>query len=167
MTVRPAAAADIDALVRLRAQMFRDMGVPPGDQDAAWRANTARWFATHLAGGDCGAFVVDDPELGVVSAAVGTVEDGAPSPRNPTGRSGHLFNVSTDPRRRRRGHARACVTALLEWFDDHQVTVVELAATEDGIDLYTSLGFVPARFPVLRRRRPTGRPWSAAPPAAS
>lgn len=167
MTVRPATKADIDALVRLRAQMFLDMGVSPGGRDAPWRANTADWFATHLAGEDCGVFVVDDPDLGVVSAAVGTWEDRAPGPRNPTGRGGDLFNVCTDPRRRRLGHARACVAALLDWFDANDVTVVELAATGDGVDLYTSLGFAPARFPVLRRRRPTGHPGSAAPPAAS
>lgn len=161
MTARPATQGDVDALVRLRAQMFLDMGLAPGDADAPWRAHAADWFTAQLAGGRCGVFVVDDPELGVVSAAVGTYADGAPGPRNPTGRGGHLFNVSTDPRRRRRGHARACVAALLDWFDHNDVAVVELAATDDGVDLYTSLGFTPARFPVLRRRRPTGRPGSA------
>ncbi|HKN97217.1 MAG TPA: GNAT family N-acetyltransferase [Pseudonocardiaceae bacterium] len=161
MSARRATLADVDALVRLRAQMFLDMGAPPGDEDAPWRVHAAEWFTAQLAGQQCGVLVVDDPELGVVSAAVGTYADGAPSPGNPTGRSGHLFNVSTDPRRRRRGHARACVAALLDWFDHNDVTVVELAATDDGADLYTSLGFTPARFPVLRRRRPTGRPGSA------
>jgi GNAT superfamily N-acetyltransferase len=141
--------------------MFQDMGMPTGDPDAAWLVRSADWFATHLTRADCGVFVVDDPELGVVSVAVGTWEDGPPGPRNPTGRKGHLFNVSTDPRRRRLGHARRCVVALLDWFDTNDVTVIELAATDDGVDLYTSLGFTPSRYPTLRRR-PTDRPGSAA-----
>jgi ribosomal protein S18 acetylase RimI-like enzyme len=166
VSARRATVADVEALVRLRAQMFLDMGLACDDVD--WRAGAAAWFTTGLAGEHCGVFVVDDPELGVVSSAVGTWEDGIPGPRNRTGRRGHLFNVSTDPRCRRRGHARVCVEALLTWFDDNDVTVVELAATDDGIGLYTSLGFSAARFPVLRRRlAATGRPASAAPPAGS
>jgi ribosomal protein S18 acetylase RimI-like enzyme len=164
VNARRATVADVEALVRLRAQMFLDMGLASGD--TGWQADAADWFAGHVE--DCGVFVVDDPELGVVSSAVGTWTDGVPGPRNPSGRSGHLFNVSTDPRRRRRGHARACVEALLAWFDDNDVTVVELAATDDGVGMYTSLGFSAARFPVLRRRRAaTGRPGSAAPPVGS
>ncbi|HEX5119520.1 MAG TPA: GNAT family N-acetyltransferase [Pseudonocardiaceae bacterium] len=163
MSARRATVADVDALVRLRARMFVDMGLA-GD-DAAWQAGAADWFAVHLVRPDCGVFVVDDPELGVVGSAVGTWADGIPGPRNHTGRRGHLFNVSTDPRCRRRGHARVCVEALVAWFDDNDVTVVELAATDDGVDLYRSLGFSASRFPALRRRLPTGRPGSAAAPA--
>jgi ribosomal protein S18 acetylase RimI-like enzyme len=100
--------------------------------------------------------VVDDPELGAVSAAVGFCHRYPPSPGNATGIRGEVFNVSTDPRRRRLGYARACLVALLDWFDrDTDATTVQLNATAEGIDLYRSLGFDQPRHPTLRLRLST------------
>jgi ribosomal protein S18 acetylase RimI-like enzyme len=170
--VRRATVADVAALVRLRALMLAAMGADVGGPDAPWRAVAADWFAERLADPDSvdfAAFVVTDPELGVVCSAAGDCLDHPPGPNNLVGRTGHLFNVSTDPRRRRRGHARACVVALLDWFDTRAgVASVQLNATGEGIDIYTSLGFVPPTFPALRRGTTevvTGRPGPAAAPA--
>lgn len=175
-TLRRATAADVDALVWLRGLMLEAMGADVGGPDAPWRAVATKWFAERLADPDSvdfAAFVVDDPELGVVCSAAGSCLDHPPGPDNLVGRTGHLFNVSTDPRRRRLGHARACVVALLDWFDTEAgVASVELNATGQGIDIYTSLGFTPPTFPALRRKvtgnvggNVTGRPGPAAAPA--
>lgn len=154
MTVRRATKTDVEALVRLRVRMFVDMGRDVGAEDAAWRVDAAAWFADRIDDPDFAAFVADDRELGVVAVAAGTCEATVPSPGNAEGRRGHVFNVCTDPRRRRLGLARQCVAALLDWFDnDTDVALVTLSATDDGISLYTSLGFEPARYPYLRRTR--------------
>ena len=146
--------ADVDALVRLRVEMFVAMGRDVGPEDAPWRITAVKWFASQIDSPDFAAFVVDDPELGVVSVAAGTCDTRVPSPNNEPGRRGHVFNVSTDPRRRRRGLARKCMTALLDWFDNvTDVAVVTLSATDDGLALYTSLGFAQSRYPDLRRTR--------------
>ncbi|ETK34293.1 GNAT family N-acetyltransferase [Microbispora sp. ATCC PTA-5024] len=151
---RRAVVADAPALVRLRAVMLADMGVAIGGEDAPWRRAAEEWFATRLAGGvDLAAFVVDDPALGVVSSAVGTCDRHAPSPANPSGLHGHVFNVCTDPRRRRLGHARLCMEALLGWFrDETEVRVVNLNATRHGTGLYRALGFDAPRHPALQLR---------------
>lgn len=157
-SVRRGTLADVAALVRLRALMLADMGVEVGDDRAPWRADAARWFTERMPRTDeFAAFLVEDAELGVVACAVGACDAHAPSPVNPSGLHGHVSNVSTDPRRRRLGHARACVDALLTWFrQETRVTVVGLNATGDGAGLYTSLGFVPPRHPSLQLR--TARP---------
>lgn len=156
--VRRATLADVAALVRMRALMLADMGMEVGDDRAPWRADAARWFTERMPRTDeFAAFLVDDAELGVVACAVGACDAHAPSPVNPSGLHGHVSNVSTDPRRRRLGHARACVDALLAWFRQETcVTVVDLNATGDGAGLYASFGFVPPRHPSLRLR--TARP---------
>lgn len=70
--VRRATGDDIAALVRLRARMLADMGVDVGDEEAVWRSHAADWFAARIDRDDAfAAFVVDDPELGVVACAVG------------------------------------------------------------------------------------------------
>lgn len=64
---------------------------------------------------------------------------------------GHVFNMSTFPAHRRRGYARACLEALLEWFrDETQARVINMNATQDGIPLYRSVGFTEPRFAALQ-----------------
>lgn len=58
-----------------------------------------------------------------------------------------MFSVATHPGARRRGHARACMTALIAWLDDCGVARTRLIATPDAVELYRSLGF-------------TVRPWT-------
>ncbi|MEU0627955.1 GNAT family N-acetyltransferase [Streptomyces sp. NPDC005989] len=151
---RRATLDDVPALVRLRGLMLDGMGVETGGPDAPWRAASAQWFTERLRRpGLFAAFLVDDPVLGVVASAVGTCDAHAPGPANPSGLQGHVSNVSTDPRRRRLGHARVCLDALLTWFrEEAGVTVINLNATEDGATLYESYGFAAPRHPALQLR---------------
>ncbi|MFC6083194.1 GNAT family N-acetyltransferase [Sphaerisporangium aureirubrum] len=154
--VRRATAADARALTRLRALMLDAMGMPVGGEDAPWREAAQAWFAGELENEDgFAAFVVDDPDLGVVCSAAGGCHRRAPGPSNVGGLHGHVFNISTDPRRRRRGHARACLTALLAWFrDETGVRVIDLNATGEGLEMYRAAGFAAPRFPALQLRMP-------------
>jgi ribosomal protein S18 acetylase RimI-like enzyme len=151
---RRAGPADARALVRLRALMLHEMGAATGGEDAPWRAAAEAWFAARLADREAfAAFVVDDPDLGPMSCAVGLCDLRAPGPASLSGLRGHVFNVATDPRHRRRGHARACVSALMGWFrDETAAEEVDLNATGPGSGLYRSLGFDVPRHPALRAR---------------
>ena len=153
--VRRAKPDDAEALVRLRGLMIASMGADVGGPDAPWRALGRDWFAEQLASPDTfAAYVVDDPAAGVVAGAAGNVYVHPPGPKDLTTLRGHLYNVSTEPDFRRRGLARACVVALMDWFQNETgVGQVELHATDDGIDLYRQLGFIEANYPTLRFRR--------------
>lgn len=150
--MRRADGRDAPALVGLRAVMFEAMGTAVGGPDAPWRAAAGAWFSDQLERpATFAAFVVDEPALGVVSAAAGICDARAPGPRGLAGVRGHVFSVATDPRCRRRGHARACLSALLDWFSrDTPAEVVELVATDEGAGLYTSLGFRARAHPTMR-----------------
>ncbi|WP_410786676.1 GNAT family N-acetyltransferase [Kribbella sp. C-35] len=152
--VRRAKPDDAESLVRLRGLMLAAMGNDIGGLDAPWRTTALEWFTGQLASPDTfAAYVVDDPSAGVVAGAAGNVSVHAPGPHDLTTVRGHLFNVSTEPDFRRRGLARACVVALMDWFrDETGVGQVELHATDYGIDLYRGLGFTEAKFPTLRFR---------------
>jgi GNAT superfamily N-acetyltransferase len=122
--------------------MFEAMQVQVGDRDSVWLAETREWFTRQLATPDVAAFVAQTPDGGLVAAALGQVTRHAPSPANPSGVSGHLSNVVTDPEFRRLGLSRACVEQLLAWFrDGTDANDVALFATECGASLYESLGF--------------------------
>ncbi|MDX2969882.1 GNAT family N-acetyltransferase [Kribbella solani] len=152
--VRRATPADAESLVRLRALMLAAMGNEVGGPDAPWQLAARDWFADQLKSPDTfAAYVAEDPVAGVVAGAAGSVDAHAPGPHDQSGVRGHLYNVSTEPDFRRRGLARACVVAVMDWFrDEAAVGQVELHATDDGIDLYRDLGFIETRFPTLRFR---------------
>ena len=154
LVVRRAEPADAAALTRLREVMLSEMGMPAAGADPSWRDKAEAWFARRLdRKDDFAAFVIDDPDLGVVSCAAGVCDQHAPGPGNPSGVRGHVFNMSTDPHCRRRGYARACLDALLAWFrDETEARVINLNATGDGIALYRSLGFIEPRYPALQLR---------------
>ena len=91
--------------------------------------------------------------LGGVRCAAGVCDQHAPGPGNPGGVQGLVFNMSTDPRCRRHGYARACLDALLAWFRaETEARVINLNTTGDGIALYRSAGFTEPRYPVLQLR---------------
>ncbi|MFG1907246.1 GNAT family N-acetyltransferase [Kribbella sp. NPDC048928] len=152
--VRRAGADDTESLVHLRGLMLAAMGNDVGGPDAQWRVIAREWFAGQLASPDTfAAYLVDDPVAGVVAGAAGNVYVHPPGPRDLSTVRGHLYNVSTEPDFRRRGLAKACVVALMDWFcDETAVGQVELHATDDGVDLYRDLGFIQSRYPSLRFR---------------
>lgn len=153
MTVRLATADDATALVRLRSAMFAAMGRDVGGADAPWRGSAAAWFARAL-GREALAVVAERPGAGVVASAMAVLVPRAPGPDDPSPFTAHVSQVSTLPEHRGRGHARACLEALLAELQDRGITRADLHATPDGEHLYRGLGFEDAPYPSLRR---TGR----------
>ncbi|MGV9681049.1 GNAT family N-acetyltransferase [Nocardia sp. NPDC003482] len=147
---RQAVVADVAELVRLRAVMLAALH-DPIDGPVDWRSAAAERLRKELAdpAGSMVAFVVDRPG-GLAACAIGVVEELLPSPHNPSGTKGYVFNVATEAAWRRRGYSRACMVALLEWFRRREVRVVDLHASRFGEPLYAALGFVPSRDPSMR-----------------
>lgn len=158
--VRRARPEDAEELVRLRKIMLDALS--PSD-DIGWMPHAVADLRERLAdpGGGLGVFVVDRPVEGagggpgrrLAACAAGTVEHRLAGPGNPRGLMGHVFNVSTDVDARRRGYARACVAALLDWYGERGVHKIDLHATSEGEPLYASLGFVRNPAPAMRLKR--------------
>ena len=129
---RHATTGDADELMRLRVIMLTGVSgeePPPGLWHSAGAAILRETIGTTFT-----VFVVDDPDRPgrLAACAVGTVEQRLPNPANPTGQVGYVFSVATDPRCRRRGYSRACLRALLHWYDARGIAAVDLRASADG-----------------------------------
>lgn len=154
--VRRAGPADAAGLMELRGVMLGSVrgGAPlRGD----WQITGADLLRERMAREEwtLAAFVVDRPDApGLAACVVGQVDQRLPGPNDPTGLRGYVYNVATDPAYRRRGFSRACMTALLAWFDGLGVRSVDLRASVQGESMYASLGFVRTPDPAMRRRRP-------------
>lgn len=154
--IRRAGPDDGPELMRLRGVMIGSThdGEPVS---GAWEATGAALLRTQLDGPDAtvAAFVADRPDgTGLAACVLGQIDQRLPGPRDPTGLRGYVYNVATDPGYRRRGYSRACMRALLDWFDGRGVGVVDLRASAQGEPLYASLGFQRTHDPAMRRRRP-------------
>ncbi|MFI5531725.1 GNAT family N-acetyltransferase [Kitasatospora sp. NPDC051853] len=156
ITVRTATPADAAELVRLRALMFEAMSgaAAPGEWEATAETVLRERLAAPPQELTMPAFVVDDPGRPgrLAACAVGTLEQRLPAPGHPDGLFGFVFNICTDPGHRRRGYARACTAALLEWFDARRATRIDLHATEGAEPLYRDLGFHEHSIPLSRTK---------------
>lgn len=123
--VRRALPGDAEEILRLRQVMIDSMFAP--DPSVAWH-------------GESGA---------PACLVAGTIDYRIGRAGDPQGMVGFVFSVATDPDARRRGYARACTTALLEWFRGRGVRRVQLTASAEAEPLYISLGFRPKPNPLL------------------
>ncbi|WP_394434454.1 GNAT family N-acetyltransferase [Streptomyces sp. SGAir0957] len=149
--VRRAVPEDAEELVRLRKIMLDSMRP---STDVSWQPATIAALRAYLAEpeGELTAFVIDAPlpGAGLAACATGAIHRGLGGPGNPSGSSGHVFNVCTDPEHRRKGYSRACVEALLAWYRARDVRRIDLHATAQGEPLYASLGFTRTPSPAMR-----------------
>jgi ribosomal protein S18 acetylase RimI-like enzyme len=140
--VRRATPDDAKELTRLREIMLEVIAPGAGP---SWKEDCTDAFGTALADADgpLQAFVADDPGRPgrLAACSVGVIQAHLPSPHNPSGMSGYILNVATDPAHRRQGHARAVVTATLDWMRDRGIERVDVHASEQAEALYRDLGF--------------------------
>jgi GNAT superfamily N-acetyltransferase len=151
--VRQAGEYDLVELLRLRTLLFDDLGgdfFNPTTDDGSWLDALAVVLKDQLTADDVRILVVDGGDGGGLAACgIGTIEQRLPGPHLRNGRIGHVIGVITDPAHRRRGHSRAIMRGLLDWFRDREVARVDLYASAEGEPLYRDLGFTDLPDPAL------------------
>ncbi|MEW2490499.1 GNAT family N-acetyltransferase [Streptomyces sp. NPDC048411] len=149
--VRQGGENDVAELVRLRTLLFETLGgdfFNPSSADDDWRDTLAAVLKEQLTA-DAVRILVVDGGNGLAACGIGTIEQRLPGPHLRNGRIGHVIGVVTDPTYRRRGHSRAIMRGLLDWFREREVARVDLYASPDGEPLYRALGFVDHPDPSL------------------
>ncbi|WP_405775654.1 GNAT family N-acetyltransferase [Streptomyces sp. NBC_01538] len=152
---RLAVPADASEIARLRSELILS---EPLDED--WLVICRDHLAARLVpGGDARAYVVDAPEGGLAACALALIDAVLPAPRYPKGLAARIQAVATVPGCRRRGYAKAALTALLAHLEGDGVTLYELHASDDSAPLYAALGF--KSDPALMRMTRTPSPVRA------
>ncbi|MFJ2028885.1 GNAT family N-acetyltransferase [Streptosporangium sp. NPDC087985] len=158
MSVRDATPEDIPELVRLREiladRMAQDGSFPV---DGHWQEAYADSLRERLGSDDTAVYVVDAPEDGLAACGIGLIFERFPGPSLPDGRYGYIQGMTTDPGHRRRGHSRAIMSMLMQWYRDSEIRRVDLHATSDAEPLYREFGFVTDGhfYPSLTWRHPS------------
>ncbi|MFD3842762.1 GNAT family N-acetyltransferase [Streptomyces sp. NPDC058642] len=153
--VRQAVEYDLVELVRLRTLLFEHLGgdfFDPASTDDGWLDALAVVLKEQLTADGVRILVVDGGDGRLAACGIGTIEQRLPGPHLHNGRIGQVIGVITDPAHRRRGHSRAIMRGLLDWFRAREVARVDLYASAVGEPLYRELGFTPHPDPALYRR---------------
>ncbi|WP_079001099.1 GNAT family N-acetyltransferase [Streptomyces sp. AS58] len=153
--VRAATSADAEAITRMRSAYVLSA---PFTED--WVRQCTDELAPRLTPeGDARAFVVDAPDGTMAACALGLIHPVLPAPAYPRGRAARVQIVATQPEFRRRGYARAVLSALLDHLADvEDVTLFELHTSPEAAPLYRELGFSgsPALMRMTRHRQRAG-----------
>ncbi|MFJ4322782.1 GNAT family N-acetyltransferase [Streptomyces tricolor] len=153
-TPRLARPDDAGEIIRLRSELILS---EPLDEN--WLANCSDQLAARLQpGGDARAYVIDATGGRLATCALAFLQPLLPAPKYPKGLAARIHAVATEPTCRRRGYARAALTALMDHLEQDGVTLYELHASEGSAPLYEALGFThdPALMRMTRFPNSTG-----------
>ena len=140
MIYTKATAEDIAQLTELRiAYLAEDYGELTEKDLEIIKRDLPDYFIRNLNKNIFGYVARDEREI--VACALLLVIEKPMSPAFITGKTGTVLNVYTKSEYRHKGHARKVMNMLMEDVSDMELSVVELKATEDGYQLYRSLGF--------------------------
>ena len=140
MIYSKATMEDIDQLIELRIAYLtedhgrleeKDLGIIKRDLPDYFMRNLNRTIFGYVARN----------EGEIVACTLLLVIEKPMSPAFITGKTGTVLNVYTKSEYRHNGHARKLMNMLMEDVSEMGLSVVELKATEDGYQLYRSLGF--------------------------
>ncbi|KUN20189.1 acetyltransferase [Streptomyces antibioticus] len=150
--VRPAGQYDLVELLRLRALLFDELAdtfFNSASGEDGWLDALAVVLTEQLTSDSVRILVVDGEGGRLAACGIGVVEQRLPGPHLLNGRIGQVVGVVTDPAHRRRGHSRAIMRELLDWFRERGVSRVDLYASAEGEPLYRDLGFTDLPDPAL------------------
>ena len=138
-SIRRATLDDTAVIARHRRAMFEEIGA--AQNLAVVERAFAEWLPARLDSTYFHWLAAHDGRP-VGSAGV-LLLDWPPSPRDPRGGLGFIYNVYVEPAHRRRGLARATLELLHQWARDRNLGALALHASEAGRPLYETLGYEP------------------------
>lgn len=141
MNIRLVNDGDLETLIQVRLDFFREMFEPQSREEERAMAETIRrYYAEHL-GRDFWAVLAEDNGR-LAGAAFITLAVWPPNPDMLDGRVGEVCNVLTYPQYRGRGVATEMMRRLIDVAKDQGASRVTLCASEAGKHVYLKLGFV-------------------------
>ncbi len=139
--IRRAQVDDVQTILSHRRRMFEDMGCTDEARLQTMTATSEVYLARALRDGDYHGWVAELPSGEVVAGGGIVVTHWPTHPDDPRTERATILNMYTEPKYRRRGIARALMSAMIDWCRMEGFRWVSLHASEQGLPLYQDLGF--------------------------
>src|SRR5215471_1579456 len=140
-SIRRASEEEIDVLVAHRRSMFRDMGYSDVAALDGMAAKCKPWLLEKMKSGEYLAWLAIDAERTVAAGAGLWLMDWIPHMIGKGTRRGNIINVYTEQKFRRLGLARSLMETAVGWCRENGIDTIILHASEEGRELYESMGF--------------------------
>ena len=138
LSFRKLTAEDVDAFIAIRIGQLREEGAT---EDFDLVPALKNYYARHLSDGTFVSWLAVDGEKIVGTSGMSFVEK-PPYFGCPTGRIGLLSSMYTDPAYRRMGIGKELLGRVVEEARAYGCGAVQITASDMGVLLYTSFGFV-------------------------
>jgi GNAT superfamily N-acetyltransferase len=142
ITIRKATTIDIPEIVKQRRLMFEAMGFEDTHKLHLTEEASFNFFTEKISCDMFHGWVAVTNTGRIVCNAGLIIDQHPPGPNNLSGKIAYVFNLFTLPDFRRQGIARKIMQTILEWTRELGIIVLTLHATEEGENLYKSLGFI-------------------------
>lgn len=138
MTYQKLTEDKIDTFIQMRINQLREEGAT---EDIDIVPTLKDYYARHMADGTFVSWIALDGDKIVGTSGMSFVEK-PPYFGCPSGRIGLLSSMFTDPAYRRKGIARELLSKVVEEARAYGCGTVQITASDMGVLLYTSFGFV-------------------------
>lgn len=138
MEIRKATYNDIDLIVKNRFEFinsFYNVDFPVN-----FEGNTFEFLLKHIQDDSLLCQLAIDSNK-IVSMAILCIYDLLPTVKNPSGKNGYIFNVYTLKSYRNKGLSTMLLKNMIEEAKSLGIGKIFLATTDDGLPIYTKLGF--------------------------
>lgn len=157
--IRLATKEDTDEILRLARAMWAEWNVEA--PDGPWLENARTMISTRNGTDGYRVLVVDDPNdpSRLISMGIAVTYDLTPAIWLPNGKMGYLQWFYTHPDFRKQGIATDMVQQFLDWFNENNVTRVQLHASKMAQSLYATNGFEESDFVNMWWMAPNTHVW--------
>ncbi len=138
ITYRRLEQRDIGTFIQMRIAQLREEGA---EEDIDLAPALRDYYERHLSDGTFVSWLALDGERIVGTSGMSFVEK-PPYFACPSGRMGLLSSMFTAPEYRRKGIARELLTRVVDEARKYGCGTVQITASDMGVKLYTSFGFV-------------------------
>ena len=138
MTYQKLTEDKIDTFIQMRINQLREEGAT---EDIDLAPALKDYYARHMADGTFVSWIALDGDKIVGTSGMSFVEK-PPYFGCPSGRIGLLSSMFTDPAYRRKGIAKELLSRVVEEARAYGCGTVQITASNMGVLLYTSFGFV-------------------------
>ncbi len=138
MEIRRATVNDIGGLVENRMSFIysiKNIRPPKSFEDL-----TSKYIKENMENGSLAAWIAVE-EGQIVSSCILCITQQLPLPISSNGKIGYVYNVFTIPEYRRKGLALQALGQMKEYAINNGITLLNLTATEDGLNLYKNAGY--------------------------
>ena len=140
LLIRPATIQDIPEILCQRRGMYEDMRYTDSALLEAMSSVTSEYLETALPAGTFRSWLGNINDHVVAGGAL-VISPWPAHPYDLDCRRATILNVYTYPEFRRQGYARQIMQTIINWCKTQGFARVDLHASDDGRNLYESLGF--------------------------